>query len=187
MGNYEEEWVLQRKKGNKLYLYRVPKTQDFPCSYSMFRIPYTEFISLISMFSWEELDTDSFVSENTLSENGELKCKFYDLAKMCVPKSTRQEVTKKVETDVYGTSCLVRSSNYSSIQIAFRKGRNITQINRVCIPDNVRERFFESCRRTNDPLATVYYKIRNGYDEFEYWSDYMNKEYIRQVSVKNES
>lgn len=186
MGNYEEEWVLQRTKGNKLYLYRVPKTQDFPCSYSMFRIPYKEFLLLISTFPWKESEKDSFISETTLSKNLELKNKFFDLAKCYVPKSTRQEVTKKVETDVCGTSCLIRSSNHSSIQIAFRKGRNITQINRVCIPDNVRERFFESCRRTNDPLATVYYRIRSGYGEFEYWSDYMNKEYRRQVGIKNE-
>lgn len=180
--NYTKDWVIKRKKGNKLILCRIPLSEKFAESYSMFRITFTESRMLLSVGSWEQVDEDEFWSCKQLSQDTELKNKFFEIAKLHITNDVRQEVSKKVESNVPGTSCLIRTSNKSYIQIGFRKGRNITQINRVCISDRKREEFFETCRRTDDPQATTYYKIRNGYKYFDEWSTFMDEEYKRQIN-----
>lgn len=180
--NYTKEWAVQRKKGNKLVLFRVPITQEIKESYSLFRITYVEFKQLLATGLWNQVDEFEYVSQATLNTNNDLKTAFFDIAKNHISKSTRKEVSKKVQSDVPGTSCLIRSANKTYIQIGFRKGANHTQLNRVCIDNFTREKFFDDCRYTDDPLATTYYKIRAGYKCFDYWSNFMDKEYERQIN-----
>lgn len=181
--NYTKEWAVQRKKGNKLILCRIPLTQKIEESYSLFRITYTEFQKFLATGMWNLVDSDEYWSQTTLGTNEDLKRVFFDIAKNHITEKTRKEVSKKVESKVPGTSCLIRSANKTYIQIGFRKGGNHTQINRVCIDNWTREKFFEHCRLTNDPIATTYYKIREGYRYFDYWSEYMDNEYKRQAGL----
>lgn len=176
------EWVVQRLKGNKLHIFRVPTDTKFPLSYSMFRITNSQRLMLLQQGTWVLMDEDEYTSKSlSLPENIELKNKYNELAKFYVPKEIGQEVVKKVHTDIPGTSCLIRTSTRSCIQIAYRKNDDKTSINRVCISNTRREEFFETCRITNDPNADKYYKIRNGYKYFSYWDKFMDEEYKRQV------
>lgn len=179
--NYTKEWVVQRRKGNKLILKRLPLEQKIAESYSMFRITYQEFRDILKTGIWDVVDEDEYWSQSTL-KNEELKTVFYAVAKNHVTKEMRKEADKRVESTVRGTSCLIRGSDKSYIRIGYRKGRNTTQINRVCIPDYKREEFFQDCKNTDDPLATVHWALRRGYKYFLDWNEYMDKEFERQTT-----
>lgn len=179
--NYKREWTIQRLRGNKLHLFRIPINIKIQENYSMFRITYEDFRNLLSKGSWNLIDLDEYITESiSLDKNSELEKLFSSMARNHSSKNTTN-FTKRVITNVPGTSCLLRTSTKSSIQIAYRKNNNKTQINRVCISDRDREEFFEDCRNTNDPLALTYYKIRCGYRYFDKWNKYMDKEYQRQI------
>lgn len=180
-----KEWVLQKLRGNKLRIIRIPLETSVPASYSMFRIKYSEKLELLRLGKWDLVDEDEYISDSLSNkENLDLKSHYFKLAKTYVSKDTRKEVHKKQISDVRGTSCLIRTSTKSYIQIAYRRNDNRTSINRVCISDTRREEFFETCRNTDDILASKYYKIRNGYKYFDYWNKFMDEEYNRQVGNK---
>lgn len=96
---------------------------------------------------------------------------------------------KTVQSKVIGTSRLVRSSDKCVIYIARRKKKksgefdNKTSINSVCIDDTHREMFFMDSRHCNGiPKPGEHYCICDGDGAyFTNWSEYLDKEYWRQV------
>lgn len=95
--------------------------------------------------------------------------------------SNFRDISKKYKTDIPGTSCLVRDADKHIIKIAFRKGNDTCTINRMCIDNEIRERFFQ------DAKASKYFKQTKKYaldtqdlNTYTYWSKYMNSSYLEQ-------
>ena len=95
--------------------------------------------------------------------------------------SNFRDISKKYKTDIPGTSCLIRDADKHIIKIAFRKGNDTCTINRMCIDNEIRERFFQ------DAKASKYFKQTKKYaldtqdlNTYTYWSKYMNSSYLEQ-------
>lgn len=95
--------------------------------------------------------------------------------------SNFRDISKKYKKDIPGTSCLVRDADKHIIKIAFRKGNDTCTINRMCIDNEIRERFFQ------DAKASKYFKQTKKYaldtqdlNTYTYWSKYMNSSYLEQ-------
>lgn len=95
--------------------------------------------------------------------------------------SNFRDISKKYKTDIPGTSCLIRDADKHIIKIAFRKGDDTCTINRMCIDNEMRERFFQ------DTKASKYFKQTKKYaldtqdlNTYTYWSKYMNSSYLEQ-------
>lgn len=96
------------------------------------------------------------------------------------PKEFR-DISKKYKTDIPGTSCLIRDANKHIIKISLRKGDDTCTINRMCIDNEIRERFFQ------DAKASKYFKQTKKYaldtqdlNTYTYWSKFMNSSYLEQ-------
>ena len=91
------------------------------------------------------------------------------------------DVSAQFKTDIPGTSCLVRDPVNHIIKIALRKGSDKVTINRICIDNSIRERFFY------DVKTSQYYKKNNKFamdtndlQTYTYWSKFMNTSFINQ-------
>lgn len=100
--------------------------------------------------------------------------------------SNVKNTSKKYKTTIPGTSCLVRDPKNHIIKIAYRKGDDICSINRMCIDNSMRERFFQ------DAKAGKYFKQAGKYaldtqdlEVYNYWSKFMNSCYLKQSSQSN--
>lgn len=104
---------------------------------------------------------------------------------------------KRVKTDIIGTSKLVRTKDKQCIEIAFRRRNKSGQLEQFCksnnvcyISDDIREYFF-SCSKSArvpevDSFGKWHYKLYYGDNTFNWWSDFMDKEYIRLCSKLEE-
>ena len=96
------------------------------------------------------------------------------------------DVSKKFKSKVPGTSCLVRDPKNHVIKIALRKGDDNVTINRMCIDNGARERFFQDVKTTKRFKATGKYAIdSNDATIYSYWSKYMNTLFISQSKDTN--
>ena len=91
------------------------------------------------------------------------------------------DVSAQFKTDITGTSCLIRDPVNHIIRIALRKGNDKVTINRICVDNSIRERFFYDVKLTN------YYKKNNKFamdtqdlEIYTYWSKFMNSSFINQ-------
>ena len=87
---------------------------------------------------------------------------------------------KSFESHVKGTSVLVHKPSGGTIQVAFRRNRNITNINCVCISDTVREKFFAECKQSKYYKNGRYVISKQDETLYEKWVTYMQDEYVRQ-------
>lgn len=95
--------------------------------------------------------------------------------------SNFRDLSKKYKTNIAGTSCLIRDPENHIIKIALRKGNDVCTINRICIDNDIRERFFQ------DTKVGKYFKQNKKYaldtqdlSIYTYWSKYMNSSYLEQ-------
>ena len=91
------------------------------------------------------------------------------------------DVSAQFKTKIPGTSCLIRDPKKHIIRIALRDGNDKTTINRLCIDNSIRERFFY------DVKTTKYYKTNKKFamdtqdlQVYTYWSKFMNMSFINQ-------
>ena len=96
------------------------------------------------------------------------------------------DVSKKFKSKVPGTSCLVRDAKNHIIKIALRKGNDDVTINRICIDNDARERFFHDVKTTKRFKTTGKYAMDSSDNTiYSYWSKYMNILFINQSNEKN--
>lgn len=94
------------------------------------------------------------------------------------------DVSKKYKSDILGTSCLIRDPKKHIIRIALRRGDDNCTINRLCIDNSIRERFFQDAKVSTFFRETKKYAIDSkDLKVYTYWSTYMNNEYI--IKTKN--
>lgn len=97
------------------------------------------------------------------------------------------DVSAQFKSDISGSSCLIRDPQKHIIRIALRNGDDLTTINRICIDNSIRERFF------NDVKTTKYFFKNKKYamdtadlNIYTYWSKYMNTSFIYQFKAKKQ-
>lgn len=97
------------------------------------------------------------------------------------------DVSAEFKTNVLGTSCLIRDPTKHIIRIAKRNGDDKVTINRLCISNDVRERFFNDVKRTKRFTKTGKYAMdTQDLDVYTYWSKFMNSSFIIQLKdLKN--
>lgn len=89
------------------------------------------------------------------------------------------DLSRKYKSVVPGTSVLVRDSRKHTIRIALRKGNDDCTINRLCISNDMRERFFQDVKRGTLFKETGRYIMDSrDQDVYSYWSRFMNNEYL---------
>lgn len=91
------------------------------------------------------------------------------------------DVSHKFKTKILGTSCLIRDPAKHIIKIALRRGDDTVTINRLCIGNNIRERFFSDVKRTKLFKQTGKYMMdANDLGIYTYWTTFMNESFIMQ-------
>ena len=151
-------------------------------SFSLLKLSLPEVYILLSQAKDVECTLDSSIVIK-YSGNDSIHQEWKKLAVEHTKKnpSNFRDISKKYKTDIAGTSCLIRDANKHIIKIALRKGNDTCTINRMCIDNEMRERFFQ------DAKAGKYFKQTKKYaldtqdlNVYTYWSKYMNSSYLEQ-------
>lgn len=91
------------------------------------------------------------------------------------------DVSAKFKTKISGSSCLIRDPQKHIIRIALRKGDDEVTINRVCIDNSIRERFFCDVKTTQYYFKTHKFAMDTAdLNVYTYWSKFMNTSFINQ-------
>lgn len=155
-------------------------------SFSLLKLSLSEFTTLL--FKAQELNkVIEYPLDGSMviqySGNDELHQKWKDLVVEHEKTSPAQfiDVSAEFKTQISGTSCLIRDPKKHIIRIAKRNGNDKVTINRLCIDNSIRERFFY------DVKTTKYYKKNNKFamdtedlETYTYWSKFMNMSFINQ-------
>ncbi len=97
-------------------------------------------------------------------------------------------ISAEFESPIIGTSCLVRDPKKHIIRIALRKENNRTSINRVCIANNIKQRFFYDAKTSGHFSKYNKYAIdTDDLETYTYWSNYMNNSFINQYKEKKKN
>lgn len=94
----------------------------------------------------------------------------------------------KFESGTSGTAKLVRTKNV--IKIVARRGKstyNQTTPNSVCISDFIKTEFFRHCKEYFGSSAGIFEFNIDNTKPYEYWNNFIDKEYVRQLEKHNES
>jgi hypothetical protein len=155
-------------------------------SFSLLKLTFQEACSLL-LKSEQFKKEKEFPLDGTVvikySGNDEVHQLWKEIAVEHEKNSPKQflDVSAKFQTTITGTSCLIRDAKNHVIRIALRNGDDKVTINRICIDNNIRERFF--C----DVKSTKYFKEHKKYamdtrdlDIYTYWSKFMNTSFITQ-------
>ena len=143
-------FIIQRKKQNIFEISLTPRNTKIIQSYTLLRLTQDEMDEFCKKGLWENVD--GLLRITAMPRTGVYKL-FFELASAKLMNIPRQDVSKKVQSNVPGTSRLVRSSDKTRIYIARRKGNktlNETRINSVCIDNLLREKFFEDVKAKNN-------------------------------------
>lgn len=93
------------------------------------------------------------------------------------------DVSAQFTSKITGTSCLIRDPKNHIIRIAYRNGDDKVTINRVCIDNEIRERFFNDVKTTKRYFKTKKYAMdTEDLNVYSYWSKYMNTSFIAQYN-----
>lgn len=91
------------------------------------------------------------------------------------------DVSAKFKTRIAGTSCLVRDPKNHIIRIALRDGNDENTINRMCIDNQIRERFFYDVKASTRYRQTGKFAMdTQDLTLYTYWSKFMNTSFINQ-------
>lgn len=91
------------------------------------------------------------------------------------------DVSAKFKTQIAGTSCLVRDPKNHIIRIALREGNDENTINRMCIDNQIRERFFYDVKASARYQQTGKFAMdTQNLSLYTYWSKFMNTSFINQ-------
>lgn len=171
-------WTVQRKRGNKMYLMPVNGDCEVIESYTLLTLNPAQYLALYKSANWKLCDGTADVLETTYTKDSEVLKLFNDLArtKRIVP------VNKRFDTDVKGTSKLVRNAEKTVIYIVRRNGIDKTSINSVCINDLQRTAFFEDVKTARASMFCDKYCLTpQDKPMFAMWDKIMNAEYFKQL------
>lgn len=156
-------------------------------SFSLLKLTLQEYTSII--FKATELNKGiEYPLDGSIviqySGKDELHQLWKDLATEHMKKSPKDfiDVSAEFKTKVLGTSCLIRDPTKHTIRIAKRDGNDKVTINRLCISNDVRERFFDDVKRTKLFKQTGKYVMdTQDLDIYTYWSKFINSSFIMQL------
>lgn len=157
-------------------------------SFSLLKLSLKELVDLIFALSDNnmiEYRGNSIII--TYSGNDKLHKKWKDLAveHRKLNPSNFIDVSKKYTSEITGTSCLIRDPNKHIIRIALRNNDNNCCINRICIDNDIREKFFNDVKSTQYYFDTGKYAMdTRDFNTYSYWSKYMNTSFIYQSTQK---
>lgn len=93
------------------------------------------------------------------------------------------DISAQFQSKITGTSCLIRDPKNHIIRIALRNGNDKVTINRICIDNGIRERFFNDVKSTKRYFKTKKYAMdTEDLAVYSYWSKYMNTAFINQCN-----
>jgi len=175
-------WAITRHKNNLYRIEIIPNYFECTESYTLLKLTDEERKKFMSLCEWKQDE----IGVNTTSEYGEPVYKYFmELAKEKLKDKKQYNYSLKVDSTVEGTSRLIKSVNKGCIYIARRKGvktANETRVNSVCISNELRDEFFDTVRNKHDYQAFIgSYSLYAGDKGFTYWSDIIDKEYLRQT------
>ena len=170
----------------KICFYETRKDGGEIESFSLLKLSVGEFTQLLAKAIEMKKEIEYTLDGSSViqySGNDELHQLWKNLAVEHERTSPEQfiDVSAQFKTEITGTSCLIRDPVNHIIRIALRKGNDKVTINRVCIDNDIRERFFYDVKLTN------YYKKNNKFamdtqdlEIYTYWSKFMNNSFIAQ-------
>ena len=155
-------------------------------SFSLLKLSFEEFTILL--FKAKDMNKEmEFTLDGSMviqySGNDELHQLWKNMAVEHQRNSPEQfvDVSAQFKSKITGTSCLVRDPTNHIIRIALRDGNDKVTINRLCVDNSIRERFFFDAKTTN------YYKKNKKFaidttdlNTYKYWSKFMNDSFINQ-------
>lgn len=155
-------------------------------SFTLLKLNLQEYTSLlfkaINMQEGVEYPLDGSIVLK-YSGNDELHQEWKNIAEAHM-KNTPQnfvDVSKEFKSKISGTSCLIRDPKNHIIRIARRNGDDKVTINRLCIGNDIRERFFQDVKTSKLFKLTNKYAMDIGDMEiYTYWSKFMNSSFIEQ-------
>lgn len=94
------------------------------------------------------------------------------------------DVSKAFKSNVAGTSVLIRDPIKQIIRIAKRDGDETNTINRMCIDNEIRERFFSDAKRSTYFRTNKKYAIdKIDKSIYDYWDIMINNMYVSQKAI----
>lgn len=175
-------WIIRRKQSDIFEIALFPNSTQVKESYTLLKISEEERKEFEQIALWENVD--GVLRVRAMPRTSVYKL-FFELAASKLIGKPRYDVSKKIESNVPGTSRLVRSSDRTRIYIARRKGNktlNQTRINSVCIDNLLREQFFEDVKAKHNYLPFLgKYELVHTDTDFSKWSDIMDNEYFKQL------
>lgn len=155
-------------------------------SFSLLKLTLTEYTALITT-AIETSKTIEYPLDGSIviqySGNDEIHQQWKKLAVEHEKMSPVDfiDVSATFISKITGTSCLIRDPKKHIIRIALRNGDDKVTINRVCIDNSIRERFFNDVKTTQLFKKTKKYAMdTNDLTIYTYWSKYMNTSFIVQ-------
>lgn len=170
----------------KICFYETRKDGGEIESFSLLKLSVGEFTQLLAKAIEMKKEIEYTLDGSSVikySGNDELHQLWKNIAVEHERTSPEQfiDVSAQFKTKVSGTSCLIRDPKNHIIRIALRQGNDKTTINRLCIDNSARERFFY------DVKTTKYYKTKKKFamdtqdlQIYTYWSKFMNTAFINQ-------
>lgn len=155
-------------------------------SFSLLKLSLIEFVELLNTAKEFNKEIEESLDGSIVikySGNDELHQKWKTLAVEHERNSPKQfiNVSAQFKSKIPGTSCLIRDPVKHIIRIAKRDGNDKVTINRICVDNSIRERFFY------DVKTTKYFKDSKKFamdtqdlQTYTYWSKYMNTSFINQ-------
>jgi hypothetical protein len=175
-------WIIRRKQKDLFEIALFPNSTQVIESYTLLKITNEEHEEFVSKGLWENVD--GVLRIRALPRTTIYKL-FFELAAAKLTGKPRIDVSKKVDSNVPGTSRLVRSTDRTKIYIAKRKGNktlNQTRINSVCIDNRLREQFFDDVKAKHNYLPFLgKYELVSGDEDFNKWSAIMDEQYFWQI------
>ena len=153
-------------------------------SYSLLKISILELLQILKHASEKDISFNENSLTISFKNNKEVHTNFKAIANEHKTKhpNTFLDVSKKFNSTIVGTSVLVRDPEKHLIWIAKRKGNDLQNINRICITDKTREKFFQDVKVCKYFLENKKYIMdTRDNDIYSYWSKYMNNSYIEQL------
>lgn len=156
-------------------------------SFSLLKLSLKEFCDLMGKVAGKEGAVEATLDGSIVlkySGNDDLHQEWKKLALEHLKASPKDfiDVSKKYKSTTPGTSCLIRDAIKHVIRIALRKGDDNCTINRLCVDNAIRERFFQDAKMSTLFKESKKYAIDSrDLKVYSYWSKYMNTCYISNV------
>jgi hypothetical protein len=176
--------IAKLEKGFKLCVFNVTTDGSEKESYTLLKLSIKELNKLLTSAYNEgegvsDLDADGLLI--TYRGDGKTFALWKELVASHKqnPDFVAANLSKEFLSAIPGTSCLIREPKAHVIKIALRKGNNTNTINRLCVSNLIRERFFADAKASDFYKNTGKYAIdTKDLNTYSYWSQYMNTCYL---------